>query len=373
MEFNKRYRELNSVFQLGKDFELPDSKCFVQYFNFESKRQINEKEPMVSSEVFADRISENSSFIYPIFTPHKNYFSREAILLLHGLNERNWSKYLTWAEYLCQKTGKAVILFPIAFHINRSPQQWSNPRMLQDVYDLRRKRNGEDRMLSFANVALSERITENPYRFYSSGRQSMNDIVNLCMELKHGRHSLFGENTQIDVFAYSIGAFLSQITFLSNPHNLFSNSRLFMFCGGSIFSEMFGESRTIMDSIAFTRLYNYYRYEFSTENECNFANDEILKSFWSMISPERNETERISVFDAMGERLRGISLANDKVIPYLGVEQALGNQLAHKRIELMDFDIPYTHENPFPIIQSNTNALNNAFHTVFSQAATFLG
>ena len=64
---------------------------------------------------------------------------------MHGLNERNWSKYLTWAEYLSSKTGKIVILFPIAFHINRSPVGWSNPRYLQSIFTKRKNEIGEDR------------------------------------------------------------------------------------------------------------------------------------------------------------------------------------------------------------------------------------
>jgi len=44
----------------------------------------------------------------------------------------------------------------------------------------------------------------------------------------------------------SIGAFLSQVVLMANQKNLFSDSRLFMFCGGSIFRSMFGVSRSIM-------------------------------------------------------------------------------------------------------------------------------
>lgn len=373
MDYAKRFYELNSVFQLGRNTDLPDSDCRIQFFGFDSKGQWPTHKMVADEPVFCDTVTENSSFLYPVFIPKKKYNSENAILLLHGLNERNWSKYLTWAEYLCQKTGKAVILFPIAFHINRSPQHWSNPRMLQAVYDLRRKRNGDDRMLSFANVALSERISENPYRFYSSGRQSLSDIENLIFSIKNGQHPLFPENTQIDVFAYSIGAFLSQIAFLTNNGGLFSDARLFMFCGGSIFSEMFGQSRTIMDSKAFDRLYNYYRFEFTPEKEVADQNDDALMAFCSMIAPEQDEMKRTSFFETMGQRLGGISLTNDKVIPYKGVEQALGIELAHKRIGLYDFDFQYSHENPFPVNQQNTNALNYAFQTVFSQAADFLG
>lgn len=373
MDYAKRFYELNSLFRLGTITDLPDSNCRIHFFGFDSKGMRAANDVISDDTVLCDAITENSFFQYPVFVPKKNHNPDKAILLLHGLNERNWSKYLTWAEYLCQKTGKAVILFPIAFHINRSPQHWSNPRMLQAVYDLRRKRNGDDRMLSFANVALSERISENPYRFYSSGRQSLSDIENLVFSIKNGEHQLFNENAQIDVFSYSIGSFLSQIAFLTNTDGLFSDSRLFMFCGGSIFSEMFGQSRTIMDSKAFDRLYNYYRFEFMPENETADHIDDALMAFCSMIAPERDENKRTTFFSEMGQRLGGISLVNDKVIPYKGVEQALGTDLAHERIGLYDFDFNYTHENPFPVNQQNTNAINYAFQTVFSQAADFLG
>lgn len=46
---------------------------------------------------------------------------RGVILLLHGLNEKRWDKYLPWALRLVRGTGKAVMLFPISFHMNRTP------------------------------------------------------------------------------------------------------------------------------------------------------------------------------------------------------------------------------------------------------------
>jgi hypothetical protein len=292
---------------------------------------------------------------------------------MHGLNERNWSKYLTWAEYLCEKTGKPVILFPIAFHMNRSPLTWSNPRALKPLMDFRRKLNGEDRSLSFANVALSERTSEKPIRFYNSGRQSMFDLTQLFSEIKQGLHPLFAENTQIDIFSYSIGAFLSQITVMTNPNNLFSDSKLFMFCGGGIFSSMLGESRSIMDKPAFARLLEYYMTDFETEATERSVHDKGFESFFSMISPERNQTEREGFFKRLGNKVSGISLVKDHVIPYEGVVKALGTECAKKCIKLFDFNFQYTHENPFPVgnIQEMAN-VDTSFTTVFSNAAQFL-
>ena len=49
----------------------------------------------------------------------------EAILLPHGLNERNWNKYLTWAH--SDQYGKAGHPFSIIHR--RSPASWSTPRL----------------------------------------------------------------------------------------------------------------------------------------------------------------------------------------------------------------------------------------------------
>ena len=156
----------------------------------------------------------------------------------HGLNERSWNKYLTWAEYIASQLKRPVILFPIAYHINRSPLGWFNLRGLRQMTEDRKTSNGNDKTTTVANVILSQRISDRPYRFYSSGRQSYADVTDLVRNIKQGHHPLFTENAHIDIFAYSIGAFLSQVILLTNPDNIFSDSKLFMFCGGSIFSSM---------------------------------------------------------------------------------------------------------------------------------------
>lgn len=375
MNYSQRQIELNAQFQLGIDTHLSGSDIDIRFCSFTSSAlgSFSDKE-LISPE--DKNIAENLSFTYPVFIVRETKQANKAILLLHGLNERNWSKYLTWAEYLCKETGKAVILFPIAFHMNRSPITWSNPRALQNLMDLRRKNNGEDRSLSFANVALSERICEKPSRFYSSGRQSINDLAQLFSDIKQGIHPLFTENTQIDIFSYSIGAFLSQITIMTNPEGLFSDSKLFMFCGGGIFSSMFGESRSIMDRSAFARLLQYYMTDFSKEVKPNSITDKIYDSFFSMITPDRKKTEREEFFKQLGNRIEGISLKKDKVIPYRGVVEALGTENAKSRISLLDFSFPYSHENPFPLgnrLKSEEVAeIDASFNRIFGQAAQFL-
>ncbi|VBB43657.1 conserved hypothetical protein [uncultured Paludibacter sp.] len=370
LNYSQRFTKLNSVFQLGVSTHLEDSDVDIRFFTFKSSlMSVNNT---VISET-DEEINENLSFSYPVFIPAKKRRSDKAILLLHGLNERSWNKYLTWAEYLCVATGKPVILFPIAFHINRSPKSWSNPRALQNILHLRRQRNSNDRSISYANVILSERLSENPFLFYTSGRQSLFDLIQLFEEIKAGKHPFFKENTQLDIFSYSIGAFLAQITLMTDLNHLFSDSKLFMFCGGSIFSKMYGVSRSIMDKNAYENLHRYFIFSFDTDTNLNWNRDKIFDSFYSMISPERDLEKRTSFFHQKSDRIKGILLKQDVVIPYIGVQEALGKDITEANTKLMDFSFSYTHENPFPVGKNiDSQAVNDAFLRVFSQAAAFL-
>lgn len=372
MDYSQRHIQLNSQFKMGVETHLPESNIDIRFIKFQSTpneilNDSNIIHPIDSS------ISENLVFEYPVFMPANPKRSDKAILLLHGLNERNWSKYLTWAEYLCKETGKPVILFPIAFHINRSPQSWSNPRQLREMLDMRRQRNGSDRFLSFANVSFSERITENPFRFYSSGRQSLHDLSSLTEQIKNGVHPLFNENTELDIFAYSIGAFLAEIIMMTNPKNLFSNSKLFLFCGGGVFSAMFGQSRCIMDRMAYEKLFDFYLHKFNTFLGQHTVHDAIFNSFKSMISPDQNKTERESFFSRISSSIKGVSLLRDKVMPYFGVEAALGTKTANERILKLDNSFDYTHENPFPVGENfSSKEVDASFNRIFAYAVDFL-
>jgi pimeloyl-ACP methyl ester carboxylesterase len=373
MSYSARFQELSSQFKIGKNTEIENAGISVVFFPFKSHRSFTGVSGEINSFIISDSVEENEVFEYPVFVPSDVRRHNEVILLLHGLNERNWSKYLPWAEYLCKHTGKAVLLFPIAYHVNRSPHSWSNPRFLQKILDLRRTLHGNDRSLSFANVALSERLSHNPQRFYSSGRQSFDDIVKLIGDIKAGKHPLLDRKTKFDVFAYSIGAFLSQVLFLNNPNDYFSESKLFMFCGGSIFNSMCGESRSIMDKKSYEQLFEYYQTGFWAEKIAVNTGDEVMASFYSMLTPDNEKVKRTSTFRQMRERISGVSLALDKVIPYHGVVQALGHDCASKTITLLDLPYEYTHEVPFPVVkQADSQDVDEAFLQVFRRAAGFL-
>lgn len=373
MNFNKRFQELTALFRVGKPIELDQRKVDVRFFPFESITWNNQSETELSECVKIDKVIENELFEYPVFVYGNQKKCNEVILLFHGLNERSWSKYLPWAEYLCRHTGKAILLFPIAFHLNRSPASWSDPRFLRNIMEQRRNKIGEDRSLSFANLALSERLTDNPLRFFNSGRQTYFDIIRLMDQIREGRHPLFAANTRVDIFAYSIGAFLSQILLMGNAGGHFDDSRLFMFCGGGIFNKMTGQSRSIMDKKSFDSLLQYYQHDFIAFYKHFKEEDQLTDIFFSMLSDENLKEKRTDFFKNHQQRIKGISLALDKVIPYQGVVEALGHECASRQIQLIDFPFEYTHENPFPVFRDKqAEDVNFSFQRVFHQAAEFL-
>ena len=372
MIYNERYSTLCSNFKQGTNIYLSETNVEIKFFNFNSVYNECDNALLATD----NSISENRSFLYPVFIPgkskRKNY--NGAIVLLHGLNERSWEKYLTWAEYLCVNSGRPVILFPIAFHINRAPLSWSNPRKMMNLLNFRKEMYVEDRSMSFANVALSDRLSHNPERFYLSGRQTWADLTSLFEMIKNGSHTLFKEDTKIDIFAYSIGAFLSQVALIANQKNLFSNTKLFMFCGGSIFNSMQGASRSIMDRPAFQTIKDYYINTFDEEKHASslrWIRDKAFNAFNSMISADRHKLEREEAFFKLSNQIKGITLQQDEVIPHSGVLEAMGKKNAMSNITLLDFNFPYSHENPFPVKTKDTTLLNKSFKTVFNNAVNF--
>ena len=347
----ERTKALGGDFSLLRKMEIPESGEVVTPFKFRQRigeREVDRFQKRAPKMDFfhgrEDLLRVNEKFRYVVFAPKGEKEFHDGILLLHGLNERMWNKYLPWAEYLCSQTGRPVILFPIAFHLNRSPESWFNPRAMMP-FVIRRREKCNASNCSFANVALSSRLAESPMRFYVSGRESFYNIVQLLEQIKDGRHPLFAKEATIDVFAYSIGALLSQVLMLANPDRLFSDTKFFFFCGGSLFAKMNGSSKEIMDADAFKRLYEFYTSEFS------FKDDYIEDAFKTMILGDTNRESRELFFSRQAAcgKLKIITLAKDSVIPTAGAREALGDSAGSSILKELDFPFAYTHQNPFQI------------------------
>lgn len=373
MEYTSTFNKLKSIFTPDTDeIIIPESNVKIYNIRFSSDFPadgfINVSDTL---------ISENRLFSYPVFTPG-NTKSNKVILLLHGLNERSWVKYLVWAFWLAEYTDSYVILFPISFHINRSPASWKDPRTMLPFMKKRNSGLATINMSSFANIALSNRLTESPLRFFNSGYQTVTDITKLLLTIKNGQHRIIPQGGSINIFAYSIGAFLAQIILMGNPENLFDESKLFMFCGGSVFSNMHGSSKLIMDSQAFDKVYRYYLYEFekSITGKSPLAGF-LSKSptgmaFRSMIDLERFKTFRENLLTKLRNQIHSITLKMDTVIPAAGVVSTL-NTVNHTRMaEVWDLPYTYSHENPFPLFNNPLyQEVDRCFENVFSEARSF--
>jgi hypothetical protein len=374
MDYSKLYYDFKSIFTNEcKEISIAGSEIKIKNIGFRSEVPQSE-----FSNKYDTLIAENQAFTYPVFIP-ANKKSDKVILLLHGLNERSWVKYLVWAFYLAQNTDSYVILFPISFHINRCPSSWKDPRAMVKFMKERNSSLGNIDMSSFANFALSNRLTEDPMRFFKSGYQTTVDICKLISGIRNGEHEIIPQTCKINIFAYSIGAFLAEIIIMGNPEHQFTNSKLFIFCGGSVFSNMQGSSKLIMDSLAFSRVYNFYLNDFeemlNKKNPLNdfFCSSQIGMVFRAMIDLGRLKSFRENILRNLKEQIHSISLLKDTVIPSKGVISTLRNSERDETVDVWDFPYVYTHENPFPVFNSSLSMkVDYWFEKVFAEAALFL-
>ncbi|MEN6619893.1 MAG: DUF6051 family protein [Rikenellaceae bacterium] len=326
-----------------------------------------------------DEISENQKFEYMIVEPEimrkeANGKASSVIMMFHGLNERSWDKYYSWAEYMANNTKKPVLLFPIAFHINRAPAEWSNPRTMQPYVINEMKGAPQPAHLTFLNYALSFRIKADPFRFYLAGRETVNNVCQLISQIKKEEHPMIDRSASVDIFAYSIGALLSQVMLFANPNNYFTRSKLFMFCGGSLFDQMNGESKMIMDRESFNSLLDYYRNRFAFyKDEKRLKGDLLEMGFVSHIDYALNREEREYFYWENAFRIKAISLKKDRVIPTNGIKSAFGIE-HYNCLEELDFPFDYSHEIPFPAEgpKVDSNERKYWFEKVFSKASAFL-
>lgn len=399
MSYRSDYLELKSVLGTETEEKISLSDTDVRFFSFsspfagmlpgESAYRCNQhgfqteqvssfsNSPGVISEVLDvhdSQVQENISFTCPVFLPKGCIKADKFVLLLHGFNEKTWFKYYPWARRIARDTGKAVLLFPLAFHMNRAPHTWSEAR---DMFAASRQRKEEfPDMLhsSLSNVAISTRLHAKPQRFVWSGLQAYNDIIFLMEEIRGGRHPVISKDASADIFAYSIGAFLAEILMMADHKGFFSRSRLLMFCGGPVFNRISPVSKFILDSEA-----NVHLYSFLVEHlESHLAGDERLRHylgpdhpegmyFRSMLSYSGLSAFRETRLRAMADRLYAIALEGDTVIyPYEVLNTLRGRY--HDipvRADILQLPYPFRHEMPFPWEKAPEERVTASFDRVF--------
>lgn len=331
-------------------------------------------------DLIDSEVDENKEFNFHIFVPKQQRNEKEAILLMHGFNEKSWTKYLPWAYRLAKETRRCVVLCPMAFHMNRALSAWSDRRLMHSVSQCRKEHFPNLLQSSFSNVAISTRVQSKPQRFIWSGLQTYYDIVQFIDEVKAGKFPPLSKDTQFHLFSYSIGTFLSEILKLTNPKGYFTGSKLLAFCGGPTFNRLTPVSKAILDSEANVALYSYLvehiESHLKREKRLHHYLEEHPEgeSFRMMLDFKVKRAEREKRFRTISSQVLAIVLEQDKVIPAYDVVSTLKGA-AHDiptEVIIADFDYPYTHENPFSNKENIRDKVDAAFDAVFNKFCGFL-
>jgi len=327
-------------------------------------------------------IEEDRKFTYRIFMPASKKRVDHAIFLFHGFNEKSWTKYLPWAQYITERTGYAVILFPIAFHMNRTLSLWSEKRKMFKLSEDRERMFPDIVGSSLANVAISMRLNSRPQRFIWSGLQTYYDIIQLMEDIKADKISQISPSSDFHIVAYSIGCFLAEILKLTNYHNYFDNSKICFFCGGAVFNRLCPVSGYILDSEANIALYSFLVEHFDKflkkdERLNHYINGPHFegKVFHSMLNYNEMREFRESLFRKYENDFMAITLKKDSVIPPHEIINTL--QGAERDIpipvEVLDFPFPYTHINSFSVTgEKNKEQIDSEFRNVFEKISRFI-
>jgi hypothetical protein len=357
--------------------------CAEHQLSFQDEKSIDT--PSLSSrpetDVADSKVKENNRFRYSVFTPKGTEKSDRVIMMFHGLNEKYWHKYLTWAYRLCLLTGKAVVLFPIAFHMNRAPHDWSDSRKMYALSEKRKLQFPDIIDSTLTNVAISSRLQIRPQRYLWSGLQTYHDVIDFMSGIRGGGHPFISNNATFDIFAYSIGSFLSQILMMANHDQLFEKSRLFIFCGGATFNRYSPVTKFILDSEANVELYSYAIEHLDSHLKHDkrlghfLGNDHLEGTcFRSMLNYKTLKDFREMSFRSMSDRIAAIGLVQDTVIPSYEMMNTLkGSSLDISiRVDALDFDYPYKHEDPFQPVPKYNDLLMTSYTGVFDSVAEFL-
>jgi len=327
------------------------------------------------------QIIENKRFRYHIFVPKGKDKVHGVIIMFHGFNEKKWDKYLPWAEYLTKKTGKAVLLFPIAFHMNRAPLLWSSR---YEMYELSKKRIAalpRIQQSSFSNVAISIHLQSRPERFIWSGLQTYFDVIQLIEIIKSGSFSVIDKDSTIDFFAYSIGGLLGQTLLMANRKNYFSKSKLCLFCSGAAFNRVQATSKFIIDSEGNLALYSflieYMGYFLKTDKRLGHyisENHPEGLALLSLLNYHKMSDYREEMLNKLSNRITAFGLKKDVVFPYYEIKNTLNGLDGDIPIDvkIFDFPYPYIHEDPFPLNKKYEDEVTEAFEHIFELMSTFL-
>ncbi len=315
-------------------------------------------------------VSENARFRYPLVRDHaapghRKKFDR-ALVILHGLNERSFTKYIPWAYQFWKCLGAPVILFPLSFHINRVNPDWLHEQ--KENYARRRALPMNENVHRF-NAVISDRLGSHPERFFWGAIQSYWDLVDLVSEIRSGRHPHFDAAARIDLLGFSAGGFVALALLLENTRNLFADSRGILFSTCAAMRDISLSSYLIVDQMAEISLMNLFvKYQRKLANARlkhwleKHPEGTWFNSFCGLMPDRARLAERLQ---EIAPRLLGIANANDQVIPAGAVFNALQGIRRESGVRVEELPLGI-HENPFV-----TSSYNPGDRTIITDSLNF--
>ncbi|HTX98558.1 MAG TPA: DUF6051 family protein [Bacteroidota bacterium] len=337
--FNLSFVSKRNEYLLGRE----GYRCEEHNLNFPAERTVHSPEDVL--------IGQNIAFRYPLVREAGSGRGkhRHGVIVLHGLNERSFSKYIPWAFHIWKSVQSPVLLFPLTFHINRVSPRWAFEQ--QANLEGRRAIAGNENVHRF-NAVISHRLGTHPERFIWGAIQSFWDIVDLVRTIRQGNHPHFAEDARIDLLGFSAGGYVALALMLDDPEGLFSDSRAVIFASGSMVRDVNLSSMLIVDQAAEVALMNMYvkhRRKLSGPRLLHWMGEHHEGQWFNCfcdLMPDRAKLD--PRLRQIASRVVGIANTNDSVFPFGAIHNTLqGN---HRdipvRIEEIDLGI---HENPFAI------------------------
>ncbi len=293
-------------------------------------------------------IRENLEFRYPLLREAGPVTRRGRVtIVFHGLNERSYGKYMPWAYHLWKRSGAPVILFPMAFHINRVPSDWF--RLVPESLARRKMVDGNDLVHRF-NALMSERLETRPERFFWGALQSFWDAVDLARQIRAGAHPHFTSDARIDFLGYSAGGFVALALMLDDPEGLFTNSRAALFATAGAVRDLNLASPLIVDTAAESAMMKMYVRQLDQRFTPRMHHwiDHHSEARWLRtfcgLRPDRAMLE--ARMREIAPRIAGIANANDEVFPTGAMCNALQGVRRDTGVRVEELQLGI-HENPF--------------------------
>jgi hypothetical protein len=109
--------------------------------------------------------------------------------------------------------------------------------------------------------------------------------------------------------------------------------------------------------------------------EYYFSGVSIEKSYFpTLINQKHYKDLREKRLSQIYERISAIALIKDEVVPPFGVLNNLkgGRRNINTRVDVMDFEYPYDHVTPFPLIEKYNVQVDKSFKHIMGNSSAFL-